>query len=571
MAINALDKLLHGDQSGTAARRSTTSSTAKGFSTLLDAQTARARSQPASLHPAELQGRDNKPTLKTVARVERKDDGEAAKAQTARRKDDDRPARADAPNARDDRARDVRRNDDRPAAADRPKREDAAKPQSDDGADTANAADAANAPRKDQKAPKAEGSKNGAAKAAAADTAAPAPKPQAAAEVTAEAGDAMPAAAVEESADTVPLAAAPVPVALPVAVPVAVVAVAVQPVVETPVEGTAELPEEEAVVKDAAAASDNAAQPAAKPAAEAKDQKVAAKAADQQIALPTSTLAADAKPAPTTEEFADFMLRSAAGAHAAAAGEAAKDAAKADAETPHVSVTVAQPVGSAPVAAPVAPVTAFAAQAVVSNDNAAIEAVKAAGAKAAAPIEGDEAKPVAKDPVATSAGFAQALDAARSADAPDAPRPAARAPIVPPHEQVAVNIRKAVSEGLDQISIRLNPVELGRIDVKLDVSSDGTLRATFAAEKHQTLELLKNDSRQLESSLTQAGFKADAGGLNFSLRGDNGGNAQAFRDFGGQGQNRQGGREDGSEQSAAPAPAAYPRRRAANGRVDLNA
>ncbi|MBL0931239.1 MAG: flagellar hook-length control protein FliK, partial [Alphaproteobacteria bacterium] len=96
---------------------------------------------------------------------------------------------------------------------------------------------------------------------------------------------------------------------------------------------------------------------------------------------------------------------------------------------------------------------------------------------------------------------------------------------------------------------------------------------SFAAEQAHTLEALRNDSRQLERALQEAGLKPDAGGLNFSMRGDNRENAQAFADLG-RDQRGRAGRESGGDENAptaAPAPihANYRAARRAAGGLDL--
>src|SRR3546814_18557062 len=73
--------------------------------------------------------------------------------------------------------------------------------------------------------------------------------------------------------------------------------------------------------------------------------------------------------------------------------------------------------------------------------------------------------------------------------------------------------------GQDQISIKLHPAELGRIEVKLENASDGTLRAVISAERTETLDLLQRDARGLERALQAAGVKTDSGSLSFNLRG----------------------------------------------------
>src|SRR3546814_18539487 len=65
----------------------------------------------------------------------------------------------------------------------------------------------------------------------------------------------------------------------------------------------------------------------------------------------------------------------------------------------------------------------------------------------------------------------------------------------------------------------LHPAELGRIEVKLENASDGTLRAVISAERTETLDLLQRDARGLERALQEAGVKTDSGSLSFTLRG----------------------------------------------------
>ncbi|WP_282609738.1 flagellar hook-length control protein FliK [Pelagibius sp. Alg239-R121] len=89
-----------------------------------------------------------------------------------------------------------------------------------------------------------------------------------------------------------------------------------------------------------------------------------------------------------------------------------------------------------------------------------------------------------------------------------------------PSEQVAVEIHKGITAGKDTITIKLNPAELGKIDVKMELSDDGTLRAVIAVDKPETLDLLQRDAKGLERALQNAGLQADSGSLNFSLRGE---------------------------------------------------
>lgn len=126
---------------------------------------------------------------------------------------------------------------------------------------------------------------------------------------------------------------------------------------------------------------------------------------------------------------------------------------------------------------------------------------------------------------------------------------------LPPHEQVAVNIRRAVRDGADRLSIQLSPAELGRIHVRLEIDEEKRAKASIAVEKPSTLELLQRDAKALERALQEAGLKMDGSDLSFSLgRRDGEDFAQDLRQSGGDGQGTgSDGAEAEPEDPAAPA------------------
>jgi flagellar hook-length control protein FliK len=131
--------------------------------------------------------------------------------------------------------------------------------------------------------------------------------------------------------------------------------------------------------------------------------------------------------------------------------------------------------------------------------------------------------------------------------------------------QVAVAVVRAVADGVERISIKLQPPELGRIDVRLDVGADGRVQAYVLAERPATLEILQRDSRELERALNGAGLDTANGGLSFGLRQN--GNGQAGGD-GPAGQERRQGPEN-RPADAPPTPLPQPSRAAASGRLDI--
>src|SRR3546814_7827105 len=99
----------------------------------------------------------------------------------------------------------------------------------------------------------------------------------------------------------------------------------------------------------------------------------------------------------------------------------------------------------------------------------------------------------------------------------------------------------------------LHPAELGRIEVKLENASDGTLRAVISAERTETLDLLQRDARGLERALQEAGVKTDSGSLSFNLRGQ-GQNHEQQAGNGGSGRGAPAAETTGDSQAAAAQP-----------------
>jgi hypothetical protein len=116
-----------------------------------------------------------------------------------------------------------------------------------------------------------------------------------------------------------------------------------------------------------------------------------------------------------------------------------------------------------------------------------------------------------------------AAPAAANPAAPAAPAPAAAIPLA----GVAVEIAGKAFAGKNRFEIRLDPPELGRIEVRLDVGHDGHVTSTLIADRSDTLDLLRRDSAGLERALQDAGLKTSDDGLQFSLRDQSTGRDQA--------------------------------------------
>ncbi len=111
----------------------------------------------------------------------------------------------------------------------------------------------------------------------------------------------------------------------------------------------------------------------------------------------------------------------------------------------------------------------------------------------------------------------QKTQAAQAPQAPTSPRTAQQAQVM---DQVSVQISKQAKDGVDSIKVQLRPEELGRIEIKLEVSKDGSVQATVTAENKDTLAMLQKDSAGLAKALSDAGLSTDSGSMNFNLRGE---------------------------------------------------
>ncbi len=104
-----------------------------------------------------------------------------------------------------------------------------------------------------------------------------------------------------------------------------------------------------------------------------------------------------------------------------------------------------------------------------------------------------------------------------SADMPVRLAPSARNEQSSELQSLALHIAARSARGDSRFTIRLDPPELGRIDVNLSMNSQGHAQAVLAVEKPQTLDLLMRDASGLERALKDAGLELGTN-LSFSLK-----------------------------------------------------
>ena len=87
--------------------------------------------------------------------------------------------------------------------------------------------------------------------------------------------------------------------------------------------------------------------------------------------------------------------------------------------------------------------------------------------------------------------------------------------------QIKEQLKQSLQKGETHIKIQLKPHEMGKIDIKLDISRDGLVTAAFKAENRETLETLTRHAVDFQNIFSDAGLQADSQGMNFSMSREN--------------------------------------------------
>lgn len=123
------------------------------------------------------------------------------------------------------------------------------------------------------------------------------------------------------------------------------------------------------------------------------------------------------------------------------------------------------------------------------------------------------------DPAPTFSGAAPAVETrSRDLSGPEpAPLPARAGP-----ETVlalATQMARRLDDGVTRFDLQLNPGDLGRVDVRLEIDAAGGIRAAFTFEDAHAAGELGRRADELQKSLESAGFNL-SGGLTFDIAGD---------------------------------------------------
>lgn len=85
--------------------------------------------------------------------------------------------------------------------------------------------------------------------------------------------------------------------------------------------------------------------------------------------------------------------------------------------------------------------------------------------------------------------------------------------------EMGVEIARRIKEGKQEIMLRLDPAEMGRVEVRMSFDGDGRLRAVVSADNPAALDILRRDAGDLTRSLSDSGLRTDAQSFRFDARG----------------------------------------------------
>ncbi|MDP3077331.1 flagellar hook-length control protein FliK [Bradyrhizobium sp.] len=203
-----------------------------------------------------------------------------------------------------------------------------------------------------------------------------------------------------------------------------------------------------------------------------------------------------------------------------AATDDSADTAPVSADVPATAISTAAPASD--VAQPAA-VAGKAHAAPGALDSAKTEAATPSASAASTAGRAPEFVPAGQAPIESGvqvAGTIQtqlhSVPAAAAAAGPIRVTAATDAPV--PLSGLALEIAASALSGKSRFDIRLDPAELGRIDVRIDIDRNGLVTSHLMVEKPETLALLRQDAAQLQRALDDAGLSTGNSGLQFSLR-----------------------------------------------------
>ena len=93
------------------------------------------------------------------------------------------------------------------------------------------------------------------------------------------------------------------------------------------------------------------------------------------------------------------------------------------------------------------------------------------------------------------------------------------------YKAVTLDIKMPSKDTPGSLKLRLDPANLGRVEVKVHITHDGRMDAVVSVAKSETFELLQKDAGALHKAIADA-FEQDESAMSFTLTGGEKGSSQ---------------------------------------------
>lgn len=85
-------------------------------------------------------------------------------------------------------------------------------------------------------------------------------------------------------------------------------------------------------------------------------------------------------------------------------------------------------------------------------------------------------------------------------------------------QQISVNLMKSIENGKESMTFKLQPADLGEVDIKFQTTKDGATQVSILSDKFTTFDSISRSVQQIESILHQSGFKSENLSIDVGLK-----------------------------------------------------
>lgn len=85
-------------------------------------------------------------------------------------------------------------------------------------------------------------------------------------------------------------------------------------------------------------------------------------------------------------------------------------------------------------------------------------------------------------------------------------------------QQISVNLMKSIENGKESMTFKLQPADLGEVDIKFQTTKEGITQVSILSDKFTTFDSISRSVQQIENILHQSGFKSESLSIDVGLK-----------------------------------------------------